>query len=102
MSAAPDADDAPKTAIKVADLTQLDRGLKGDDAEVTAALKRLRPADVGRDLSRRTVDTGRRILNACPDRNAALALRATHHSVAARIVASLDPARAGRLLSLLP
>lgn len=102
MSSAPDADAAPKTAIKVADLTLLDRALKGDDAELTSALKRLRPADVGRDLSRRTVDTGHRIVNASSDRNAALALRAAHHSVAARIVAAMDATRAGKLLALLP
>ena len=101
MSAAPAEDDAPKTALVVADLSSLDRALKKDEPALKEALARLRPADVGRDLSRRTVDTGRRIIEASADRDAALVLRATHAGVAARIIAAMAPERAETVLSYL-
>jgi magnesium transporter len=101
MSGAPTEDDAPKTALVVADLSSLDRALKKDDAALKDALGKLRPADVGRDLSRRTVDTGRRIVEAAGDRTAALILRAAHAGIAASVIASMDPARAETVLSYL-
>lgn len=101
MSGAPTEDAAPKTALAVADLSSLDRALKQDDTALAAALEKLRPADVGRDLSRRTVDAGRRIVETSSDRYAALVLRAAHSGVAARIIAAMDPARAETVLSFL-
>ena len=101
MSGVPAGDDAPKTALVVADLSALDRALKKDDAALRDALTKLRPADVGRDLSRRTVDAGKRIVETSSDRRAALVLRATHAGVAAGIIAAMDPMRAGVVLSYL-
>ena len=99
MSGASTQDAAPKTALTVADLSPLDRALKKDDAALKEALGKLRPADVGRDLSRRTIDAGKRIVEAASERNAALILRSTHPGIAATIVASLDWAHAETLLS---
>jgi magnesium transporter len=101
MSAASTEDDAPKTALKVADLSPLDRALKKDDAALKAALDRLRPADVGRDLTRRTIDTGKRIVEVAGERNGALILRAAHAGVAATIIAAMEPAHAETILSYL-
>lgn len=101
MSAAPD-DDAPVPAVPVADLSALDGALKGHGRPLAEVLKALRPADVGRDLQRRTPDACRRIIEALDDRRGAAALRAAHPSVAARTIASLDPKRAGALLARIP
>ncbi len=101
MSAAPTEDDAPKTALKVADLSSLDRALKRDDAALKAAIDKLRPADVGRDLTRRTIDAGKRIVEAAGERNGALILRAAHAGVAATIIAAMEPAHAETILSYL-
>ena len=65
-------------------------------------LKKLRPADVGRDLSRRSTRDGTSILAAADDRRAAAILRAAHHGVAARLVSELEPVRAGNVLARLP
>jgi magnesium transporter len=102
MSAAPDADEAPPPAVPVADLGELDRALRPNGPALADVLKRLRPADVGRDLQRRTPDAGKRVLEAMDDRRASAALRAAHPSVAARAIAMLDPARSGALLARIP
>lgn len=99
MSGAPTEDAAPKTALVVADLSSLDVALKKDEAALKAALATLRPADVGRDLSRRTVDAGRRIVEASSERRAALMFRVAHPGVSAAIVAAMDPANAEKILS---
>lgn len=65
-------------------------------------LKKLRPADVGRDLSRRSKHDGAMILAAADDRRAAAILRSAHHGVAARLVSELEPVRAGNVLARLP
>lgn len=101
MSGAPTEDDAPKTALVVADLSSLDRALKKDDAILKSTLDKLRPADVGRDLTRRTIDTGRRIVEAAGERNGALILRAAHAGIAAQIIAAMAPAHAETMLSYL-
>ncbi len=98
MSGASTEDAAPKTALVVADLSSLDHALQKDDAALKDAVCKLRPADIGRDLSRRTVDAGRRIVHAASERNAALILRSTHAGIAASIVASMDPQHAETLL----
>ncbi|MCC6333785.1 MAG: magnesium transporter [Myxococcales bacterium] len=98
---APTEDDAPKSALPLADLSELDRALRPRGPQLAQVLKTLRPADVGRDLSRRTVKEGVAVLRAADDRRAAAILRATHHGVAARLITELDPPRAGALLARL-
>lgn len=99
---APTEDAGPKTALPVADLTELDRALRPRGPDLAAVLKRLRPADVGRDLSRRTVREGVAILSAADERRAAAILRAAHHGVAAQLVSELEPVLAGNLLARVP
>jgi magnesium transporter len=91
-----------KSAVPVADLTLLDKALRGDAESLRAALKKLRPADLGRDLSRRSVGVGCRILAGLDDRSGSAALRAAHPSVAANLLAKLDLARAGRTIAFMP
>src|SRR5688572_24882630 len=100
--AAPVEDDAPKSAVPLADVSLLDRALKGDDASLVKCLKRMRPADVGRDLSRRTTDAAARVLTVSDERYAAAILRAAHHGVAANALAMMAPDRGGRILAYLP
>lgn len=102
MAAPTEMQDVPTSAVPVADLRLLDRALDGSAADLAAALRQLRPADVGRDLARRTVHAGARILLASDDRRAAAMLRAAHPAVAARIVAMLPPERAGGILAQIP
>lgn len=98
-------EDAPKSRVPLADLGALERALAGSDAaELARALKRLRPADDGRDLARRGVDEGRRIVDALADddRRAAAILRTAHEAVAAEILRSLPRERAARLVAFIP
>lgn len=90
-----------RTAVPVADLSALDRALRLDDEAVRTALKKVRPADVGRDLSRRPVSTSLRLVKNSDDRAAAAMLRATHPAVAAKVVERLEPEHARRVLALL-
>ena len=46
------AEEGPKTALPVADLSELERALRPRGPDLATVLKTLRPADVGRDLSR--------------------------------------------------
>ena len=71
-----------RSAVPVADLGAVDAALAagGEDA-LREALRKVRPADLGRDLSRRSIDEGRRILAASEDRAAAATLRAAHPAV---------------------
>ncbi len=97
-------DDAPKkSAVPLADVTALDRALRTPKAEaLEACLKRLRPADVARDLSRRSLGAAQRIMLAASERRAGAILRTAHHGVAAQIVAGLPPDKAGRILAHVP
>lgn len=45
---APTGDDAPKSALPLADLSELDRALRPRGPQLAQVLKTLRPADVGR------------------------------------------------------
>lgn len=99
---APTEDAGPKTALPVADLSELDRALRPRGPDLATVLKKLRPADVGRDLSRRTVTEGAMILAAADERRAAAILRAAHHGVSARLITELEPKRAGNVLARLP
>lgn len=88
--------------VPLADLTALDVALRGDDAQLKDALRRYRPADVGRDLSRRDVDDGRRILDALDERHGAQMLRAAHPRASALVLGSIDAERATRVMAFLP
>ena len=72
---------------------ELERALRPRGPDLATVLKTLRPADVGRDLSRRSTREGATILAAADDRRAAAILRASHIGTAARLVSQLEPAR---------
>lgn len=91
-----------RSAVPVADLSALDAALAQGDEVVRETLRRLRPSDVGRDLSRRDVAEARRIVGLSDDRRAAATVRAAHPGVAAQVVETLDPQRLGRVLGFLP
>src|SRR4051812_39177137 len=91
-----------RSAVPIADLSVVEHALRGDAQTLKAALKQVRPADIGRDLSRRAISVGCRILEASDDRNAAATLRAAHPSVAARLLAKTDVGRAARTLAFMP
>jgi len=95
-------DEVVKHAVPVADLTIIDRALKGIGVPLVEALRRVRPADVGRDLSRRNVSEGRKLLDASDDRHGAAMLRSAHPAVAANLLKTAEPTRAARLLDFMP
>src|SRR5687768_7966182 len=95
-------EDAVSSAVPLVDLTPLDDALRSGGDAVKQVLKRFRPADIGRDLSRRDLDEGKAIFDGrADDRWAGAMLRATHPSVAARLLASSEPQQAGRTLAFL-
>jgi magnesium transporter len=100
MSGAAAGEEVVRSAVPIVDLSALDGALKrGEPPDgLKKVLKELRPADVGRDLSRRDLETGERILTAADERNAAAMLRSAHPSVAARLLDRIDSKRAARLL----
>ncbi len=91
-----------KSAIPIADLSAIDAALRGDGAALRAAVLEVRPADLGRDLSRRDPDVCRRLVDACDDRRASAMLRRAHPAVAANVLSEYDSARAGKLLGFMP
>ena len=102
MSSAP-SEEVVKSAVPLADLSALDAALKDDDPEKLAtAVRSVRPADVGRDLSRRTLDEARRLFEASDERQAAAMLRAAHPSVAGRLLSSCKESHAKGTLAFLP
>ena len=103
MSGAPDADEPVHNAVPIPDLAPVDAALKsGDPAALKAAVKQFRPADLGRDLSRRPIEEDRAILDAIDDRRGAAMLRAAHPVVAAQLLGQVDAPRTCRLLAFLP
>jgi magnesium transporter len=100
MSGSIEAEETVRTAVPVADLGELERALRGGD--LALALKHVRPADVGRELSRLHVDDGRRILEAADERYGGAILRSAHPAVAARVLARSDPKCATCALAHLP
>jgi len=90
------------SAVPLADLSSIDRALEGNEEGLREAVKGVRPADLGRDLSRRSLDDGRRVFNAMDDRRGAAMLRASHPAVAGHLVAAVPAARAARVLAFLP
>ncbi len=101
MSGSVGAEETVRTAVPVADLSALEHVLK-HGGDICGALKKVRPADVGRELSRLPVHDGRRILEAADERKASLMLRSAHPAVAARVLAVTDPAIATKALVFLP
>jgi len=90
-----------KSAIPVPDLSVLDEALGAGGDALAKALRRLRPADVGRDLSRRDPADVKRIVEASDDRRAAAMMRIAHPAVAATVLASCESARVAKVLGFL-
>ncbi|HEV7557105.1 MAG TPA: magnesium transporter, partial [Kofleriaceae bacterium] len=101
-SASPGEDEEVHSAVPIPDLTAIDIALKAGPAAVGDAIKKVRPADLGRDLSRRPLEEARVLLDASDDRRASAMLRAAHPIVAAQLLASIDAKRAAHLLGYVP
>ena len=94
--------DAPvRSAVPLVDLAALDDALDGN-GDLAEVVRRFRPADLGRDLSRRSVRQGLRILQANDARRASAMLLAAHPAVAAALIESCSSGHATQLLSHMP
>jgi magnesium transporter len=102
MSGAAGSDQPVRSAVPLADLSTIDAALAKDDAALREAVKRVRPADLGRDLSRRSLDQGGRVLRAIDDRHGAAMLQAAHAGVAGKLLSGADPTRSARMLAFMP
>jgi magnesium transporter len=102
MSGAPDAEQPVRSAVPIPDLTAIDVALRAGGSELKACVKQFRPADLGRDLSRRPIGEGRAILDAIDDRRGAAMLRAAHPVVAAQLLRELKAPRTCHLLEFIP
>jgi Mg/Co/Ni transporter MgtE len=102
MSGAPDASDEVHSAVPVADLTAIDDALARGPAELKAAVKQVRPADLGRDLARRPMEDARKLMAAIDDRRGAAMLRAAHPMIAAQLLGELPPSRTCHVLAFIP
>ncbi len=91
-----------RSAVPIPDLAFLDAALRASPEQLKQAIARVRPADLGRDLSRRTVHEGRQLVDANDDRRASAMLRAAHPAVAANVMGSCEPDRSARLLDFMP
>ncbi len=101
MTTGLDSEPPVRSALPPADLGVIDAGLAGR-VDLRSAVQQVRPADLGRDLSRRSLADARRLVEACDDRRAASVLRAAHPAVAASLLKHCDPAHVGRLLAFMP
>ena len=88
-----------KTAVPVVDLGVLDEALRTSPDALKQAVKRVRPADVGRDLSRRPLEDSKALVEAMDDRHAAATLVSAHPAVAGKLLVAIDPKRAAKLLT---
>lgn len=102
MSGTPGSDDDVHVAVPIPDLGFLDAALAAGGSALREAIKNVRPADLGRELSRRPVTQACEILGALDDRRGAAMLRAAHPAVAAQLLAQLEVKRAVRLLEFVP
>ncbi len=102
MSGAVQSEEPVRTAVPLPDLKAIDVALGLGGATLKDAVRSVRPADLGRDLARRSVDEGRQILEASDDRRAAAMLVAAHPAVAARVLPRCDINHAVRLLAFVP
>ena len=89
-------------ALPMADLSGVDAALPQGDEALREALKKVRAADVGRDLSRRSVEQSHRLVCATDERSAALMLRSAHPVVAANVLSRCAPEHSVRVLEFLP
>ncbi|MFT3700605.1 MAG: magnesium transporter [Kofleriaceae bacterium] len=96
------ASDEPEPHVPIPDLKFLDDAFAHGQEALERATRRVRPADLGRELSRRTESEGAAILAVTDDRRGAAMLRAAHPVTAARLLASCAPERAVRLLEFVP
>jgi magnesium transporter len=101
MSGNPDAEPV-KSAIPIADLSAVDAALESGGDALKAAVRKVRPADLGRDLSRRSPDECRAIVEASDERRGTAILLTTHPAVAGRLLKDLDPKRAASFLGHMP
>jgi magnesium transporter len=90
------------SAVPVPDLSAIDAALRAGPDAIKHAVKKVRPADLGRDLSRRSPEEARSLLDAIDDRRGAAMLRAAHPVVAAQLLCAIDAKRAVHLLSFVP
>ncbi|MFO0588965.1 MAG: magnesium transporter [Polyangiaceae bacterium] len=95
-------EEVARSAVPIPDLSALDAALQGGADDLKKALTKVRPADLGRELSRRGVDEGRRIFDALDDRHAAQMILAAHPAVAANVISGADPSRSAKALGFLP
>ncbi|MBX3218940.1 MAG: hypothetical protein KF795_00390 [Labilithrix sp.] len=102
MSAPQHEEDDVRAVVPVADLSIIDATLDGALEHLKEAVQKIRPADIGRDLSRRSIEVGCRLVQASDDRRAAAMLRAAHPAVAANLLAASDSGRAARILDFMP
>ena len=89
------AEEVVRSAVPIPDLSIIDEALAATPDRLRKAVQSVRPADLGRDLSRRTIAQGRKLLEASDDRRAAAMLRAAHPAVAANALAA-------RILDFMP
>lgn len=101
MTSGVDSEKPVRSALPPADLRVIDEALAGR-GDLRAAVEKVRPADIGRDLSRRSTEDACRILQAGDDRRGAAALRAAHPAVAANILAHCEAAHVARLVAFMP
>ena len=102
MSGAVGGDEEVRSAVPVADLSAIDQALKTGPEAIKDAVKKVRPADLGRDLSRRPHEDACALMAAIDDRRGAAMLRAAHPAVAAQLLTEVDCKRAVHLLGYLP
>jgi magnesium transporter len=102
MSALTQTEQPVRRAVPEADLSIIDAALRQPGDALRDALKKVRSADVGRDLSRRSVEQGQRLLKASDDRSAAMMLRTANPVVAAKLLGACDVEHAVRMLEFLP
>ncbi|HUJ62834.1 MAG TPA: magnesium transporter [Kofleriaceae bacterium] len=102
MSGAPDAEPVAKSAVPIPDLSALDAALREGGGTLARAVRAVRPADLGRDLTRRPIREARALLAAVDDRYAAAMLRAAHPAVGGHVLEGCESARATRILSFMP
>ena len=102
MSGASPGEEEVHHAVPIPDLGFLDGALAAGPDALREALRRVRPADLGRELSRRSVAEGCAILDAIDDRRGAAMLRAAHPAAAAQLLTGCEAKRAIRLLEFVP
>jgi magnesium transporter len=102
MSGPAPGEESVRSVVPVVDLAEVDAALHHGEAGLRDVLKKFRPADIGRDLSRRNAEEGRLLATALDDRRAAQMLRAAHPIAAANVLEALDAERATSVVAFLP